>query len=340
MTSVSSTFTIQELVSSTNPTQGDYVVELYGNTYIHQNQQAGSITAYQQDNLGKMHLIDTICGGQLVQQLSGAVDGRHFAFITYYPQPEISTLQIGDASVYYMDTLTNTMECVHSWPIHSVGELGASQAHGAAMLFFSLNGKFAIFADGYTMHIQSLYTDDAERRISMSYSVEDEWEDLGNSQPSGFIQGSDYLLWWKPSGHLAMIDLLSDGRVEYYPLSPSIQLESANLSGCWLHNDYLIHVNPKTLCADIYHVNPIEHTMTRTESIAIEQPNTIQCTSGPDSQSVILHYADTDKSQFIVHPGGVRNLDFRYGSGVYDKSTPHGTARLVQLCHQPATTTL
>jgi hypothetical protein len=33
---------------------------------------------------------------------------------------------------------------------------------------------------------------------------------------------------------------------------------------------------------------------------------------------------NTDKSQFIVHPEGVRNLDFRYGSGVYDKSAPHG----------------
>ena len=36
-------------------------------------------------------------------------------------------------------------------------------------------------------------------------------------------------------------------------------------------------------------------------------------------------HTDTDKSQFIVHPEGVRNLDFRYGSGVYDKSAPHGT---------------
>jgi len=33
----------------------------------------------------------------------------------------------------------------------------------------------------------------------------------------------------------------------------------------------------------------------------------------------------TDKSQFIVHPEGVRYLDFRYRSGVYDKSEPHGT---------------
>jgi hypothetical protein len=35
---------------------------------------------------------------------------------------------------------------------------------------------------------------------------------------------------------------------------------------------------------------------------------------------------DTDKSQFIVHHNDAPNLDFRYGSGVYDKSTPHGTA--------------
>jgi hypothetical protein len=33
---------------------------------------------------------------------------------------------------------------------------------------------------------------------------------------------------------------------------------------------------------------------------------------------------NTDKSQFIVHHNDAPNLDFRYGSGVYDKSAPHG----------------
>jgi hypothetical protein len=298
--------TIHDLVASTNPTQGDYVVELYGNTYIHQNPQSGSIMAYQQDNQGKLHLIDTICDGLLVQQLSCASDGRHFAFITYYSQPETNTQQIGDASVYYLDTFANSIEQVHSWPIHSVGELVTPQAQGV-LLFFSLNGKFAVFADGNILRIQSLYTDDAEYRINMSCTVEDGWEDLGNSNPSGFILGSDYLLWHKPSGHLAMVDLLSDGRVEQHNLSPSIQLETKHL-GCWLHNDYLIHVNPKTHCADIYHVNPVEHTAALVDTITIGHPASIHCAPGPDSQSVILHYADT--------------------------------ARLVQLCHRPATTTL
>jgi hypothetical protein len=300
--------TIRGLVASTNPTMGDYVVELYGNTYIHQCQTSGSIIAYQQDIHGKLYLIDTICRGQQVQQLSAASDGRHFAFITYDSQPETNTQQIGDAYVFYLDTINKCIEQVYTWPIHSVGELVTPQAPGV-LLFFSLNGKFAVFADSNMLHIQALYTDDTEHRINMSCSVEGDWEDLGCSQSNGFIQGSDYLLWHKPSSHLAMVDLLSDGRVEQHNLSPSIQLESAHL-GCWLHNDYLIHVNPKTLCADIYHVNPVEHTVTRTESIDIGQTTAVQCALGPDSQSVILHYADT------------------------------ATARLVQLRHLPATTTL
>jgi len=49
------------------------------------------------------------------------------------------------------------------------------------------------------------------------------------------------------------------------------------------------------------------------------------------NQSELVN-VDTDKSQFIVHRAcearPVRNLDFRYGSGVYDKSAPHGTRTL------------
>jgi hypothetical protein len=33
----------------------------------------------------------------------------------------------------------------------------------------------------------------------------------------------------------------------------------------------------------------------------------------------------TDKSQLLVHPEGVRLMDFRSSIEVYDKSTPHGT---------------
>ena len=33
----------------------------------------------------------------------------------------------------------------------------------------------------------------------------------------------------------------------------------------------------------------------------------------------------TVKSQLLVHPEGVRLMDFRSSIGVYDKSTPHGT---------------
>ena len=277
--------TIQELVASTNPSMEDYVVELYGNIYIHQCQTTKSIIAYQQDTQGRLHLIDTICNGYSVQQLSVVSDGRHFAFITYYSQPDTGSQQIGEACVYYLDTITNTMECVKTWPIHSVGELEIPQTT-MILLFFSLNGKFVVFTDNNTLHIQSLYTDDTEHRINMACSVDDdEWEDLGNSQPNGFIQGSDYLLWYNPAGHLAIVDLFSNDRVESYNLSDSIKLESAHI-GCWLYNDYLIHVNPKTNYADIYHINPFEYTMILAESIAIGQPTSAHCAPGPDSQSV------------------------------------------------------
>jgi hypothetical protein len=36
----------------------------------------------------------------------------------------------------------------------------------------------------------------------------------------------------------------------------------------------------------------------------------------------------TDKSQFIVHHNDAPNLDFRYGSWVYDKLAPHGTRNI------------
>lgn len=294
-------FTIKDLVDSTNPTQGNYVVELYGNTYIHQCQTSGSIIAYQQDNLGKLHMIDTICEGLQVQQLSAASDGRHFAFITYDSQPEVGTQRIGDAYVYYLDTFNNTMECVKMWSIQSDVEPEMPSQYSMAILFFSLNGKFAVFADSCnTVHVQSLYTDDTEHCIYIVCMVDDEWVDLGNTQPTRFILGSDYLLWYKPSGHLAIIDLMSDGRVEYHNMSPTIQLESAHF-GCWLHNDYLIHVNPKTLCVDIYHVSSVEHTATLVESIDVGHSTSVHCTHGPDSQSLILHYAGTSRLVQLHH---------------------------------------
>lgn len=292
--------TIQELVASTNPVGGDYVVELYGNTYIHQCQTSGSIIAYQQDTQGKLHLIGIICSDQQVQQLSAASDGRHFAFIAYDSQPETDTHQIGDAYVYYLDTINMCIEHAYTWPIYTINDMGMSRTP-KVLLFFSMNGKFAVFADSnHTMYIQSLYTDDAEYRINMACTVDDEWEVLGCSNTTGFIQGSDYLLWHNPSGHLAMVDLLSEGRVEHHTLSPTIQLESAHL-GCWLHNDYLIHINPKTRCADIYHVNPVGHTITLVESIDIGRTSRVQCAPGPDSQSVVLHYSDTARLVQLHH---------------------------------------
>jgi hypothetical protein len=291
--------TIQELVASTNPIMGDYVVELYGNTYIHQCQTSGSIIAYKQDIRGKLHLIGIICNDLQVQQLSASSDGRHFAFIAYDSQPDTDTLQIRDAYVYYLDTIDMCIEQAYTWPIYTINDMGMSQSP-KVRLFFSMNGKLAVFADSNMLHIQSLHTDDAEHRINMACTIEGEWEDLGCSHPSGFMLGSDYMLWHNPSGHLAMVDLLSNGHVEHYTLSPTIQLESTHL-GCWLHNDYLIHVNPKTLCADIYHVNPVEHIVTMVESIVIDRSGFVQCTPGPDSQSVVLHYADTSRLVQLHH---------------------------------------
>ena len=46
----------------------------------------------------------------------------------------------------------------------------------------------------------------------------------------------------------------------------------------------------------------------------------------PSKQSETKTVKVTDKSQLLMHPRDALNLDFRNGSGVYDKSAPHGTA--------------
>ncbi len=66
-----------------------------------------------------------------------------------------------------------------------------------------------------------------------------------------------------------------------------------------------------------------EYTKARLENKNILISGTYQ--SVTRIMDMINKTPNTDKSQFIVHPEGVRNLDFRYRSGVYDKSEPHGT---------------
>ena len=290
MSELSSKFaTIQDLVSATNPALGDYVVELYGNTYIHQNPQSGSITAYQQDRAGRLHIIEDICARMQVSQLSTSSDGRHFAFIAMDPASPGN----GEAYVYYLNTIDPGLEITASWSIHD--------ANGHYITFFSLDGKYAMFSDGQSrLEVKSLYTDDPVKiyLVPPSYGEEDasEWVDIGSppNQKFGVLLGSDYLLWHLPSGNLAMIDLLPDGQVSHWQLTPSVKLTMPAYE-CWLHNDYLIHVNSGTRSVDIYHVNPLEHTITQKESIPILTYGTVQCTVGPDSGSVILNYLDTDQ---------------------------------------------
>lgn len=276
--------TFRELIDTTNPAIGDYVVELYGNTYIHQNPQSGSITAYQQDRSGRIHLVEHICQGmQLVSQLSVSADGRHFAFIAL--NRAHGDIQ-GDAFVYFLDTIDKTMECAFSWPIDS-DKL-------QSMVFFSLDGKYALFSDGQTrLEVQSLYTSDPVWVFLNLYLGDTAQVNDGTTSIIPlFIRGSDYVLWRMTSGSLAMIDLLADGQVSHSMLTPSIKLADPFVE-CWLHNDYLIHVNHGVHQVDIYRVNPLEHTMSQVESIPLHTCGPVACTNGPDSSSVILHYLDS-----------------------------------------------
>jgi len=54
--------------------------------------------------------------------------------------------------------------------------------------------------------------------------------------------------------------------------------------------------------------------MARTQTLSVKE---LELSAGINTEF-------TDKSQFIVHHNDAPNLDFRYGSGVYDKSAPHG----------------
>jgi hypothetical protein len=279
--------TIQDLVSATNPALGDYVVELYGNTYIHQNPQVGSITAYQQDRAGRLHIIEDICAGLQVSQLSTSSDGRHFAFIAMDPASPGN----GDVYVYYLNTINSEFEVAISWSMEST----------SAIVFFSLDGKYAMFSDGQSrLEVKSLYTDDPVKiyHVPPSYDEDgSDWVDIGPQPPiknSGFLLGSDYLLWHMPSGHLAMIDLLPDGQVSHWQLTPTVKLTKPAYE-CWLHNDYLIYVNSGTRSVDIYYVNPLEHTVSQKESIPILTYGPVWCTFGPDSGSVIMHYLDAEQ---------------------------------------------
>lgn len=278
--------TINELVSATNPAMGDYVVELYGNTYIHQNPQSGSITAYQQDHNGRLHVIEDLCVGMRVSQLSTSSDGRHFAFIAF----DTANPGNGEVYVYYLNTIDSEFEVAMSWSMEST----------SAIVFFSMDGKYVMFSDGQSrLEVKSLYTDDPAKIyfVPSSYGEDDnEWIDIGPSPTgmSGFMLGSDYLLWHMPSGHLAMIDLLPDGQISHWQLTPSVKLNQPTVE-CWLYNDYLIHFNSLTNAVDIYRINTLEHTVTLTESIPISKCGFAQCSHGPDSQSVTLHYLDSEQ---------------------------------------------
>lgn len=273
--------TIHDLVAATNPAMGNYFIELYGNTYIHQNTQEGSITAYQMDRHAHLHQIEVMCSEMHVSQLSAAPDGRHFVFIAFDPDNPGK----GDAYVYYLNTIESSLELAISWPTDSI----------CSMVFFSRNGQYAIYTDGiYQLQVHSLYTDDADKFYIIPSIVEDaDWVDIVPHM-FGFLFGSDYLLWHMPSGHLAMIDLLPGGQVSHWTLNSSIKIAHP-ANECWLHNDYLIHVNSQTEAVDIYHINPLEHTMTITSTIPLSKYGLVQCSPGSHSQSVILHYMDSNQ---------------------------------------------
>lgn len=277
--------TIHELVSATNPAMGDYVVELYGNTYIHQNPQSGSITAYQQDKKGRLHVIDDIYVGMHFNYLSASSDGRHFAFIAFDPTNPDNI----EVNVYYLNTIDSEFEVAMSWSTDS----------SSSMVFFSMDGKYVMFSDGKSrLEVKSLYTDDPAK-IYFVPSYDEDGSECVNIGPLsnknfGFMLGSDYLLWHMPSGNLAMIDLLPDGQVSHWQLTPSIKLNLPT-NECWLYNDYLIYVNSLTNSVDIYRISPMEHTITLTESIPVSKCGPFQCSHGPDSQSVILHYLDSEQ---------------------------------------------
>jgi hypothetical protein len=217
---------LDELIAATDPQNGNYVIQLYGNILIHQKPgQPGAITAYQTDTKGKLHFIADVVSDCSVSQLSVSADGRYFGFIAN--DGDLTT-----ANVYFLDTIDKTIDVAYSW----------SYTYCAApTLFFSVNGQFVVFSPyADKLYIQPLYTSEPEV-VFEALATETQ---PCNSCRLVYAQGPDYLVWQQPSGKLVVIDLVAGQQPAEWPLraDDNTWLPTKD-SYCMFYNNYVIHIH-------------------------------------------------------------------------------------------------
>ncbi len=275
---------LNELMMTTDPQNGNYVIQLYGNTFIHQKPGIaglvpGTLTAYQTDKVGKLHFIAEISAEPYISQLSVSADGRYFAFIT-------NDGDLTSAYVYFLDTQDNLMDIVYSW---------SYKYCATPTLFFSANGQFAIFSPcAEKLHIQPLYTDGPE----VIFEAPAELTQHRDSNYLVCAQGPDYLVWLEPNGNLKVIDLVAGQQPDEWSLTDdnNVWLPTED-SSCMFYNNYVIHIhNPSEHPATaakakitILAVNSISQTVRTVSKFSFPELGHTWCKVNSDGQSITLH---------------------------------------------------
>lgn len=287
---------LAELIASTDPQSGNYVIQLYGNIFIHQKpcteSKHASLKAYQTDNQGGLHFIANISSGQKISQLSVSADGRFFGFIE----------KNGDHTegyVYYLDTLDSSMDIAYSWSYKYAPN---------AVLFFSTNGEFTIFSPCATrMHVQPLYSPEPEQVFDA--------HDVSQSSQNQFISvalGMDYLIWIQPNGRLIVIDLIFGQEPQQW--SSDIQLKPLN-SCCVYYNNYLTHIHSKdekeSAEITVLAFNTISRTILVANQFVFQNPGTTWCVPDPDGKSITLYntYKHCETRMSVILPEIITSFD-------------------------------
>ena len=272
---------LNELLAATNPQTGNYVIQLYGNIFIHQkpsidstNVNNAKITAYQTDKKGMLHFIDNIYVGQYVSQLSVSSNGRYFGFIT---------IKDGQTTgyVYYLDVLAREMDIAHSWSYTNSPN---------PALFFSVNGQFAIFSPGVNkLQIQSLYSDEPE--VVFETPTDNCNRTQMPSNPISVALGNDYLVWLQSNSKLSVIDLVSDKQPVQWP-ETNIWLP-ANYDSCVFYNNYLVYTHQpdsqSLSVITILGINNISMTVSIIKQLKFPELGATWCVPNEDGKSVMLH---------------------------------------------------
>jgi hypothetical protein len=271
---------LDELMAATNPETGNYVIQLYGNIFIHQKPsvtnnssiEKATLTAYQTDKQGRLHFIAEICAEPQINQLSVSADGRYFGFIT-------NNWQLTTAYVYFMDTQDNSMDIAYSWSYKYTAN---------SVLFFSVNGQFAVFSPcAEKMHVQPLYVPGPEVVLEAPAGIH-----LQSAFHNLVIaQCNDYMVWLQPTGQLAVIDMISGQQPAQWP-ETNIWLP-VNYDSCVFYNNYLVYTHQpdkqSLSVITILGINNITRTVSVVKKFKFPEFGATWGVPDLDGKSVMLH---------------------------------------------------